>query len=69
MRNNRSPVRGGKIELVRQTSDLFEIHDHRRIHMKQGHADALGTFCIAVHFVGSKGQLKAVLVLQFSEIS
>ena len=36
----RTPVGAGQIEFVHQTSDLFEIHDHRRIHMKQDHADA-----------------------------
>lgn len=37
--------------------------------MKQGHADALGTFCIAVHFVGSEYQIKVIMVLLFLEFS
>lgn len=37
--------------------------------MKQGHADALGTFCIVVHFVGSEYQIKVIMVLLFLEFS
>lgn len=37
--------------------------------MKQGHVDALGTFCIAVHFVGSEYQIKVITVLLFFKFS
>ena len=37
--------------------------------MKQGHADALGTFCIAVHFVGSSIRSEVIMVLLFLEFS
>ena len=33
--------------------------------MKQGHVDALGTLCIAVHFVGSQYQIKVIMILLF----
>lgn len=65
----RTPVGAGQIEFVHQTPNLFEIHDHRRIHMKQGHVDALGTFCIAVHFVGIEYQIKVITVLLFFKFS
>ena len=37
--------------------------------MKQGHVDALGTFCIAVHFVGSEYQIKVITILLFFKFS